>query len=81
MFFLAFVTLTILFWPRYDLEVALEPGPSRYEIVETGFYSLKNCRESAQNYKKYDWAALKYSAWGKIFNKYRDSFTKDLIQV
>jgi hypothetical protein len=30
-----------LWWPRYDLEVALSPGPSNYQVVEKNFYTLK----------------------------------------
>ena len=39
-----------LWWPRYDLEVALKPGPSAYQIVEYDFYTLKSCREAVGNW-------------------------------
>lgn len=59
-----------LWWPRYDLEVALNPGPSNYQIVEENFYTLSACRKAAGNYRGYDWIALKWNGWGKLFNKY-----------
>ena len=59
-----------LFYPRYDLDVALKPGPSNYVVVEQGFYSLKACQKAASGYRHYDWVALEWTQWGKMFNKY-----------
>lgn len=59
-----------LWWPRYDLEVALEPGPSGYEVVTHDFYTLGACREAAGQWRAYDWVCLEKTGWGQLFNRY-----------
>lgn len=59
-----------LWWPQYDLEVALKPGPSDYAIVERDFYTIDGCREASRRWKSYDWVCLEKSGWGRLFNKY-----------
>jgi len=59
-----------LWWPRYDLEVALSPGPSNYQVVEKNFYTLKAARQSVGNYGCYDWIILEWTPWSSWFNDY-----------
>lgn len=70
------LTLAIAGWlfvPRYDLEVATGRGPSQYEIVERGFWTLGSCRKAAEKYPARDWSALKWTQWGRLVTyKYSD---------
>lgn len=60
----------VLWWPKYDLEVALAVGPSDYEIVERDFYTLDGCREASKRWKAYDWSCLEKTTRGGWFNSF-----------
>lgn len=66
-----------LWWPRYDLEVALDPGPSNYQIVEKDFYSFESAEMALINYRHYDWVILEWTPWSKMFNDH-SKYTKKL---
>ena len=71
---LAWILLAVfafwLWWPIYDLEVALKPGPSEYAVVEHDFYTLTGCREARGRWRHYDWVCLEKTGWGRLFNEY-----------
>lgn len=60
----------VLWWPKYDLEVAFVVGPSDYEIVERDFYTLDGCREARKQWRAYDWSCLEKTTWSTWFNSY-----------
>lgn len=64
------IVAAVLWWPRYDLEIARNPGPAGYEIVEYDFMLLGNCIEAAARWHAYDWSCLEKTVWGEIFNEY-----------
>lgn len=67
------IVAAVLWWPRYDLEIARNPGPAGYEIVEIveyDFMLLGNCIEAAARWHAYDWSCLGKTVWGEIFNEY-----------
>lgn len=68
--FILIIAGLYLFWPRYDLDVALDPKWNRHEIVATDFYSLDSCIEAANIMARYDYICLKWTPWSDWTNKY-----------
>jgi len=66
---LLFIVAVWLWWPLYDLEIALERGPSNYVVVKKNFLTLDSCRDAVGNYVQYDWSCLDHTTWGAFFNK------------
>jgi len=60
----------LLFWPRYDLEIAFDPLWKSSMIVEEGFWTLSGCREAAHYQGAKDYICLEYTAFGEWFNDY-----------
>jgi len=59
-----------LFWPLYDLDVSHDINWNSHAVVETNFFTLSACRESAQSFHAADWVCLKKTGWGQLTNDY-----------